>query len=175
MSIRTRLNSYTKTSSTGTDLSTLSPAIAETIRSLHATFKECKPTPLSRLPGLAAELGLKNVFVRDESKRSGLNAFKVLGGPYPTGGCLAHKIHLPLQNLTHNSPETPAAKTKAGDTTFMTTTDGNHGRGLARTAREPGCKRIVFMSKGSKEIHQNNILAERAQCTVTSIMMRQYA
>lgn len=174
MSIRTRLNSYPKTSSTGTDLSTLSPAVAETIRSLHATLKQCKPTPLNRLPGLAAELGLKNVFIRDESKRSEINAFKVLGGSYPIGGCLAHNIHLPLQNLTHNSLEAPAAKTKAG-TTFMTTAGSNHGRGLARTAREPGCKRIVFMPKGSEEIHQNNILAERAQCTVTSIMMRQYA
>lgn len=174
MSIRTRLNSYPKTPRTGADLSTLSPAVAETIRLFHATFKEYKPTPLNRLPGLSAERGLKNVCVKNEFKRFGLNAFKVLGGPHPTGGCLAHKIHLPLQNLTHNSLETPAAKTKAG-TTFMTTAGSNHGRGLARTAREPGCKRIVFMPKGSEEIHQNNILAERAQCTVTSIMMRQYA
>lgn len=175
MSIRTRLNSYPKTPRTGADLSTLSPAVAETIRLFHATFKEYKPTPLNRLPGLSAERGLKNVCVKNESKRFGLNAFKVLGGPHPTGGCLAHKIHLPPQSLTHNSLEASAAKTKTGDTTVIATSDGNYGRGPAWTAREPGFKRIGFMPKGPIEIRRNNILAEKTQYTVTSIMMRQYA
>ena len=56
MSIRMHLNSFSKTPGTGTDLSTLSPSVAETVRSFHATFKEYEPTPLNRLPGLAADL-----------------------------------------------------------------------------------------------------------------------
>ena len=169
MSIRMHLNSCKKNPGTGTDLSTLSPSVAKNVRSFHATFKEYEPTPLNRLPGLAAELGVKNVFVKDESKRFGLNAFKVLGGSYAMGRYIADKINLPLQNLTRANLDAPEAKAKAGDITFITTTDGNHGRGLAWTARELGYKCIVFMPKGSEEIRKNNILAEGAQCTVTDL------
>lgn len=112
MSLRMHLNSCPKAPRAGADLSTLPPVIAETIRSFRAPFKEYKTTPLNRLPGLAAGRGLRNVCVKNESKRFGLNAFKVLGGPHPTGGCLAHKIHLPLQNPTYNSLETPAPQAR---------------------------------------------------------------
>lgn len=175
MIISTLLNSLSKTPSAGGDPSPLPPAVAETMRSLRAPFKKCKTTPLNRLSGLAARRELKNICAKNESTRFGLKAFKVLGGPYPTGGCLAHKIHLPLQNLTHNTLETPETKAKAGDAIFIAPADGNHGRSLAWTARKLGCMCIAFMPKGSEEIRQNTIIAERAQCAVTSIMMRQHA
>ena len=40
------------------------------------------PTPLVRLPGLAKQLGVGQVLVKDESKRMGLGSFKSLGGVY---------------------------------------------------------------------------------------------
>jgi diaminopropionate ammonia-lyase len=36
--------------------------------------------PLANLSGMAERLGLGGLFVKDESYRFGLNAFKVLGG-----------------------------------------------------------------------------------------------
>jgi diaminopropionate ammonia-lyase len=60
-------------------------------------------------------------------------------------------------------------KAKIGDITFITTTDGNHGRGLAWTARELGYRATVYMPKGSEQIRVDNILAEGAQCTVTDM------
>ncbi len=169
MSIRVHLNRFCKKPGNGADLSTLVPAVAETVRAFHATFTEYQPTPLVHLPGLAAELGLKNLFVKDESKRFGLNAFKVLGGSYAMGRYLAQKIDLPLQKLGRAALDSAEARAKAGPVTFITTTDGNHGRGLAWTARELGHKCIVFMPKGSEKIRQDNILAEGAQCTVTEM------
>lgn len=46
----------------------------------HHALEDYGPTPLVRLNGLAEELGLGGVFVKDESHRFGLNAFKGLGG-----------------------------------------------------------------------------------------------
>ncbi|EPZ58929.1 pyridoxal-phosphate dependent enzyme family protein [[Clostridium] sordellii ATCC 9714] len=48
-------------------------------------------------------------------------------------------------------------KEKLGDITFVTATDGNHGRGIAWAANQIGQKSVVFMPKGSSEIRLNNI------------------
>ena len=40
------------------------------------------PTPLETLNKLSIELGLKNIFYKDESKRFNLKSFKALGGAY---------------------------------------------------------------------------------------------
>ncbi len=52
----------------------------------HHTLAEYAPTPLVGLAGLARELGVGAVFVKDESHRFGLNAFKALGGSTPSPG-----------------------------------------------------------------------------------------
>ena len=41
-----------------------------------------KTTPLIQLPHLAKSLGIKNILVKDESSRLGLNSFKPLGASY---------------------------------------------------------------------------------------------
>ena len=51
-------------------------------QAFHRSFPQYSQTPLARLNGMAGELGLKGVFVKDESYRFGLNAFKVLGGSF---------------------------------------------------------------------------------------------
>ena len=39
-------------------------------------------TPITELPNLAKSLGIKTLFIKDESYRLGLNAFKGLGASY---------------------------------------------------------------------------------------------
>ena len=51
-------------------------------RAFHQSFPQNTVTPLARLDGQAARLGLSNLCVKDESYRFGLNAFKVLGGSF---------------------------------------------------------------------------------------------
>ncbi len=169
MSIWMHVNPDRKPAGRGADLSALSQSEAEAVRRFHTTFKEYKPTPLTALPNLAGDLGLKNVFLKDESHRFGLNAFKVLGGSYAMGRYLAGKLGRPIAELSRDEFCRPENRKKIGDLTFITTTDGNHGRGLAWTARELGYKCIVFMPKGSVQIRVDNILAENAQCTVTDL------
>ncbi|MFN8631755.1 MAG: pyridoxal-phosphate dependent enzyme [Chloroflexota bacterium] len=88
------------------------------VRAYHASLPEYAPTPLVELPALARELGVGRVFVKDESSRLGLPAFKALGATWA--------VHRAL-----------AARGQAGDraVTLVCATDGNHGRAVARTAR----------------------------------------
>ncbi len=169
MSIWMHMNPARKAAGQGADLSALSPASAESVRTFHSTFKEYRPTPLTDLPGLARELGLAGLMVKDESHRFGLNAFKVLGGSFAIGRYLAGKLGRPIESLTREDLGAPEARRIAESLTVITTTDGNHGRGVAWTARELGCKAKVFMPKGSAQIRVDNILAEGAECTVTDM------
>ncbi|MFW5646903.1 MAG: diaminopropionate ammonia-lyase, partial [Acetivibrio ethanolgignens] len=51
-------------------------------RAFHESFPQYTKTPLAKLTHMAEYLGLKEVYVKDESYRFGLNAFKVLGGSF---------------------------------------------------------------------------------------------
>ncbi|HSJ11458.1 MAG TPA: hypothetical protein VK916_02165, partial [Gillisia sp.] len=50
--------------------------------SFHQTIEDYKPTPLVELKSLAEKFGVKKIYVKDESFRFGLNAFKGLGASY---------------------------------------------------------------------------------------------
>lgn len=58
-------------------------------RAFHQAFPQYTVTPLARLDGQAARLGLSNLCVKDESYRFGLNAFKVLGGSFAMANYIA--------------------------------------------------------------------------------------
>ncbi|WP_030686653.1 pyridoxal-phosphate dependent enzyme [Streptomyces sp. NRRL B-1347] len=99
------------------------------VRAFHASLPGYAPTPLTELPSLAAELGVGRVFVKDESARLGLPAFKVLGTSWAVHRLLADR---------------PAGERVR----FVTATDGNHGRAVAREARRLGHDAHVFVSQG---------------------------
>ena len=61
-------------------------------RAFHKSFPQYAETPLAKLDGMAKELGLKKLFVKDESYRFGLNAFKVLGGSFRKTGNIGDVI-----------------------------------------------------------------------------------
>ena len=169
MSVWMYLNPVRKALGQGTDLGPLSLATAQTVRRFHKTFKEYAPTPLTSLHHLARALGVKNLLVKDESYRFGLNAFKVLGGSYAMGRFLADRLERSIDTLSSDELCSPGLRRKMGDITFTTTTDGNHGRGVAWTAQQLGQKAIVYMPKGSAQTRVDNILAHGAQCTVTNL------
>jgi len=135
----------------------------------HRSFPAYRETPLADLKELADELGLAGMYVKDESYRFGLNAFKVLGGSYSIGQWMAQKLGLKENELTYEKLTDPETKKKLGDLTFVTATDGNHGRGVAWTARELGQKAVIYMPKGSAEERLHNIRAEGAEASITDM------
>ena len=55
---------------------------AEEVFEFHQSMPGYEPTPLVNLKALSSKLGVGEILVKDESKRFGLNAFKVLGSSY---------------------------------------------------------------------------------------------
>lgn len=153
----------------GCDLSFLSEAEARKIRDFHKSFPMYKPTPLAHLPETAACLGLGDVYVKDESYRFGLNAFKVLGGSYAIGNYLAQKLGKDISQVSYDMLIASETKAQLGDITFVTATDGNHGRGVAWTANQFQLKSVVYMPKGSALERLNNIKAEGAEASITDM------
>ena len=77
----------------------------EKARAFHESFPQYSITPLAKLDKMAGRLGLKEVYVKDESYRFGLNAFKVLGGSFAMARYIAQQVgkdvsELPYQVLT---------------------------------------------------------------------------
>ncbi len=141
----------------------------KTIRNFHKQFKEYEPTPLYSLKTLAKALGVSEIWVKDESKRFGLNAFKVLGGAYAIGKYLAQKLNKDISELSFEWLTSEGVKKELGDLTFVTATDGNHGRGIAWAAKQLGQKSVVFMPKGSSEIRLRRIIEEGAEAQITDL------
>ena len=151
------------------DLSAFSPAEADKARSFHAGFSQYTQTPLTSLPGLAKAVGVASVQVKDESYRFGLNAFKVLGGSYALGRYIAKRLGEDIQDLPAQRILSEEVRQKLGQLTFVTATDGNHGRGVAWTANQLGQKSVVYMPKGSAQERLDNIRAEGADASITDM------
>lgn len=144
-----------------------SQAVAQEVQRFHSGLPDYEMTPLTALDGLAAKLGISKLWVKDESKRFGLNAFKALGGSYAMAHYLAEKLGKPLEELSFDALRAPQARRALGEITFVTATDGNHGRGVAWSARLLGHKAVVYMPKGSAQERLENIRAQGAQAEIT--------
>ena len=142
---------------------------AKQVRAFHESFPEYNPTPLVRLKALAQRLGVSEIHVKDESKRFGLNAFKVLGGSHAIGRAIAQKLDMDFSQLGCETLTSPEIREKLGETTFITATDGNHGRGVAWTARRLGQKSVVYMPKGTVAERLENIRKLGATADITDM------
>lgn len=115
----------------------------------HSTMPGYQSTPLYSLLGLSDFLGVKKIYVKDESKRFGLNAFKGLGVSYAMASYFAGKLSLDLNSTRFH---TLAEQVRSMPiTTFATATDGNHGKGVAWAANLFGQQAKVYMPKGASQ------------------------
>lgn len=124
----------------------------------HKKLAGYQPTPLCSLSALAEKLGVAGLYVKDESKRFGLNAFKGLGGSYALGRVIADKLGKNIDEVGE-LPE--------GSFTFVTATDGNHGRGVAWAAKNLKQHAVVYMPKGSSKERLENIRRLGAEAEIT--------
>lgn len=138
-------------------------------KSFHETIPGYERTPLAHLTNMADYLGLKDVFVKDESYRFGLNAFKVLGGSFAMAKYIAQKTNKDVSELDFATLTSDKLKEEFGQATFFTATDGNHGRGVAWAANRLKQKSVVYMPKGSTKTRLHNILAEGANATIEEV------
>ncbi|NHN32215.1 diaminopropionate ammonia-lyase [Paenibacillus agricola] len=140
---------------------------SQNVIQFHRSFPQYAPTPLVSLKQLAQYLGVKAIYVKDESQRFGLGSFKVLGGAYAIGRCLAQKLGQPLEQVPFDKLQSSSVRETLGTLTFATATDGNHGRGVAWTAKQLGHKSVVYMPKGSSLRRLQHIQEVGADVSIT--------
>ena len=108
-----------------------------------SSWENYEPTPLLNLNKLSKDLGLKNIFYKDESKRFGLKSFKALGGAYAV------------------------AEVSAGrkDVVVATATAGNHGKSVAWGAKRLGIACKIFISEFVSETRADEMRKLGAEVT----------
>ncbi len=121
---------------------------------------------MASLHRLAKHWGLGGVYVKDESHRFGLNAFKVLGGAYAIGRYLAERLGMNIEDLSFERLRSNEIREKLGEITFVTATDGNHGRGVAWAASQLSQRSVVYMPHGSSPTRLEAIRAAGAEAEI---------
>ncbi|SFI03462.1 diaminopropionate ammonia-lyase [Tindallia magadiensis] len=125
------------------------PTNFDQVYAFHQSMKEYTQTSLHDLKCLAHQLKVQKIYVKDESQRFGINAFKGLG------------VSFALNEIIKKDPE--------AHYTFVSCTDGNHGKALAWRADSLGHKAIIFMPKGSDTRRVKAIEAYHAKVVVTDM------
>ena len=138
-------------------------------RAFHESFPQYSKTPLTKLEHMAAYLGVKEVYVKDESYRFGLNAFKVLGGSFAMARYIASETGKDVSELPYSVLTSDKLREEFGQATFFTATDGNHGRGVAWAANKLRQKAVVHMPKGTTQTRLENIRKEGAQVDIQEL------
>jgi diaminopropionate ammonia-lyase len=111
-----------------------------------------RPTPLYRLPGLAASLGVAEIAVKDEGQRLGLKSFKALGGAYAVMRLALELAEAALdRRIDPRDLMSNEVRAVAAGLTVACATDGNHGRSVAAGARLVGAPCVIFMHGGVSE------------------------
>lgn len=108
-----------------------------------------RQTPLVQLPGLARELGIASIAIKDEGHRLGLGSFKALGGSYAVIRLVlleASKRLGRVVDIANLQDEDVRAVSKS--MTFACATDGNHGRSVAQGAQLVGGNCVIFVHSG---------------------------
>lgn len=141
--------------------------VAKAAKQYHESFPVYQETPLRKLEQLSKQLNVTDIYVKDESYRFGLNAFKVLGGSFAIGSYIANKLGLSLSELSYQRIISEEIREQLGKTTFISATDGNHGRGVAWTAHQLQQESVIYMPKGSALERLENIRAEGAKAEIT--------
>lgn len=138
---------------------------ARQARRFHRTLNGYQPTPLHSLDNFARALGVDKVLVKDESQRFNLNAFKMLGGTWAVAQLLCKIWQLDIATFSFDA----FRQQQRPPLTLATTTDGNHGRGVAWAAKALGQHAVIYMPKGSSAARVKHITDLGAECIVTDM------
>ncbi|MCA9896951.1 MAG: diaminopropionate ammonia-lyase [Ardenticatenaceae bacterium] len=142
----------------------LPDGVTHDTRAFHAQIPGYEMTPLKRLPHLASRLGLGSIWVKDESARMRLNAFKALGGSYAIYRFICQKLSLP--RLSFAELMSDEIRARLGDITFASATDGNHGKGLAWATQKLGFSCVIYVHKQTSQARMKAISEYGAEVRV---------
>jgi diaminopropionate ammonia-lyase len=136
-------------------------------RRFHQRLPGYSPTPLRSVDQLANKLGVAELWVKDESERLGLPAFKMLGASWATYLTLERQRGRPFVDWT-TVDDLRDQVAELGPLTLATATDGNHGRAVARMARLLGLTARVRVPANTVKARIDAVAAEGAEVTVST-------
>jgi len=135
---------------------------AKQIIAYHRTMPGYQATPLRTLEQLAGRLGIGKLWVKDESYRFNLKAFKAVGSSYALARSVMGEGTWPI-SFEDVKAQVPASLL------LVTATDGNHGFGVAYLAKLFGCRAKIIMPAGSVEERAQRIRNLGAECTIMEV------
>ncbi len=120
-----------------------------------------QPAPLYELPGLAQQLEVSHIAIKDESVRSPLASFKALGAPIALVRLVM--CRWPQQQFDMATLWAGGYAPLLTDFTVISATDGNHGRALAAAAQSLGCRCVIVIHANVSVEREQAIAAYGAQ------------
>jgi diaminopropionate ammonia-lyase len=135
--------------------------VAIASRQFHDSLPGYVATPLIESAPAARELDVKHLFVKDESQRLGLPAFKILGASYAIARALSARLEasgptLALDQLRERLLD-------AAGVCLLAATDGNHGRAVAHVARLVRVPATIYVPADVSTAAKEAIVAEGAR------------
>jgi diaminopropionate ammonia-lyase len=130
----------------------------------HRKLPGYAPTRLVAAPGVAAKLGVGQVWVKDESNRLGLPAYKILGASWAAYRALDERYgpFAPWETL----PDLATQLVPHGPLTLVAATDGNHGRAVARMAKWLNVGARILVPRDMAQARRQAIESEGARVMV---------
>jgi diaminopropionate ammonia-lyase len=159
MSIRTRVNPNAREILDG-------PYPDRTPLQFHRRLPGYEETPLVDAPKLADALGVGTVFVKDESSRLGLPAFKVLGASWAVYRALEERLGDEGFEDWEEVEDLQDRLEPLRPLSLVAATDGNHGRAVARVARLLGLGAKIFVPADMAAARREAIAGEGAEVIV---------
>ena len=132
----------------------LAPLAEPSALAFHRGLPGYEETRLVPAPALASELGLERLYVKDESRRFGLPAFKFLGASWAIARLLGGGSDVATLARGARSQ---------GIDRLATATDGNHGRAVARMAALVGLASTIYVPSAMRPVRREAIIAEGAE------------
>jgi diaminopropionate ammonia-lyase len=131
----------------------------------HRRLPGYRESRLVDAPRLAKMLGVRKVFVKDETSRFGLPSFKLLGASWATYAALRDQLG-PIADGPVSEQILQSWAAALRPLTLIAATDGNHGRAVARVARRFGLGARIFVSDFVSPGRRQAIEAEGAELVV---------
>ncbi|KAK5165995.1 hypothetical protein LTR04_000869 [Oleoguttula sp. CCFEE 6159] len=132
------------------------------VEQLHRQLPDYASTPLVPMNDLANELGIGRIYVKDESHRFGLPAFKILGAAWAVYRAVAAILGVPP---TLSVGELGVAAMKQS-VKLVACSDGNWGRAVARMARYLHIPATIFLPRNIDRATRDKIASEGARALV---------
>ncbi|KAF3009590.1 hypothetical protein E8E13_006300 [Curvularia kusanoi] len=137
------------------------------IRKFHQELPHYSRTPLVCLKDVATQLKVKSVFVKDESARLGLPAFKILGASWGSCRAIIARTGIPVDS---SLAQIAQAAQDEGIILF-TASAGNHGRALAAMAKILGIQAQVYVPR---TVHDEAVRLIRSEGAKVIVSVKDY-